>query len=60
MTLDDLWGNTLFNEKVASSLWWDSWKVFKRLGVKKKITEKDDFEILRWPYETFNDLWDHT
>ena len=36
-------------------------KFFKRLGVKQKyIAEKDDFEILRWPYVTnFNDLWGH-
>ena len=27
--------------------------------LQKKIAEKDDFEILRWPYVTFNDLWDH-
>ena len=24
---------------------------------KKYIVEKDDFETLRVPYETFNDLW---
>ena len=27
---------------------------------KKYITEKDDLEILRWPYVTFNDLCDNT
>ena len=27
---------------------------------KKYIVEKNDFEILRWPYVTFNDLWCHT
>ena len=40
MTLDALWGNTSFDEKLN----------------KKYIAEKDDFEILRWPYVTFNDL----
>ena len=25
----------------------------------KYIKEKDDFEILRYPYETFNCLWGH-
>ena len=29
---------------------------FKRFGIKQKyIAEKNDFEILRWPYVTFND-----
>ena len=27
---------------------------------KKYMVEKDDFEILRWPYVTFNDIWGHT
>ena len=27
---------------------------------KKCIVEKDDFEILRWTFVTFNDLWGHT
>ena len=32
----------------------------KPLKVKQKyIAEKDDFEILRWPYVTFNDLLGH-
>ena len=45
----------------ASSYCWPSWKVFKKLGVKQKyIVEKDDLEILRWPYVIFNDLWGHT
>ena len=36
-------------------------KVFKRLDVKQKyIAEKDDFKILKWPFVTFYDLWDHT
>ena len=26
---------------------------------KKYIVEKDYFEILRWPFVTFNDLWGH-
>ena len=34
---------------------------FKILGVEKKyIAEKDYFEILSWPYVTFDDLWGHT
>ena len=32
-------------------------KFLEKLGGKKKyIVEKDDFEIFRWPYVTFNDL----
>ena len=27
---------------------------------KKYIAEKDDLQILRWPYVTFNDVWGHT
>jgi hypothetical protein len=27
---------------------------------KNYIAEKDDFEILIWPYVTFNDFWGHT
>ena len=31
------------------------------LGVKQEIFgRKDDFEILRWPFVNFNDLWGHT
>ena len=37
-------------------------KVLKRIGVKQKkyIWEKDDFEILRRSYVTFNDIWGQT
>ena len=36
-------------------------KSLKRLGVKQKYTaEKKYFEILRWPFLTFNALWGHT
>ena len=30
-----------------------------KIGVKQKyIAENDDFEILRWPYVTFIDIWE--
>ena len=40
---------------------WHSWKLLKDKALNKKyIAEKDDFEILRWPFVTFIDLWGHT
>ena len=30
------------------------------MGVQKIYHRKDDFEILIWPYVTFNELWGHT
>ena len=61
MTLDDLWGHTSFYEKFVFSLCWHSWKAFKRLDVQEIIyRRKRWFEVLRWPYVTFNDLWGHT
>ena len=42
-------------------LHWHSWRVLIRLGVKQIIYFwKRLFEIFRWPYVTFNDLWVHT
>ena len=36
-------------------------KLSKRLGVKQKLyRRKDDFEILKRPFVTFNDLLCHT
>ena len=36
-------------------------KFFKKRVLNKKIIAvKDDFEILRWSFVTFNDLWGHT
>ena len=33
------------------------YKSFQRLGVKQNyIAAKDNFEILRWPFVTFNDI----
>ena len=61
MTLDDLWGHASFNAKFASLCCWYSWKVLKSWKVEQKYNaEKDDFEILRWPFVTSNDLWVHT
>ena len=52
--MDDLWGYTSFNEKLHP---YDV-EFLKGLGIQQKyIGEKDDFEILRRPYVTFNDLW---
>ena len=61
MTLEDLWGHTSFDEKNCVFIMFTFLKSFKRYGVKQKyIAEKVDFEIKRWPYETYNDLWGHT
>ena len=61
MTLDDLKVHLLFYLKFVSSKCWHSWNFKKDWTLNKKyIVEKDDFEILRWPIVTSNDLWGHT
>ena len=42
MTLYDLWGHTLFNEKFASIMF-----TFLKSFKSKEVTEKDTFDILR-------------
>ena len=60
MTLDDLWGHALFIENLR--LYMDIlYKFQKDWALNKKYNAlKDDFEILRWPFVTFNGLWGHT
>ena len=51
------WGHTSFSEKFMSSLY--NVDIPEKLN-KKYIAEKYEFEILRWPYVTFNVTWGHT
>ena len=58
MTLDDLWGPTSFNKKKLRLHNVDILEIYLKDKVlhKKNIAEKDDFESLRWPYVTSNDI----
>ena len=60
MTLDNLWGQTsVMNNSCLYNV--DIHVKFYRDWLNKKyIAEKDDSEILRWPFVTINDLWVHT
>ena len=54
MTFDDLWGQT----SLYANLLLHIVDILEKLN-KKYSAEKDDFEILRRPYVTFNDHWGH-